>query len=306
MKKTRFSIAVALMSVAAMTILTGCGKNKANEKAGGEAEATFAVNTCKVSYSSLDDYLEFGGDVEPVSSVAVMPDQAGKISAIYVKVGDKVSKNQEIAAVDASRPGMIYSQSPVRAPVAGTITSFPGVIGTSVAQSSIIARIASTSELEISTSIPERYISRITMKQNADLSFDAYPSEKFTAHIKEISPVLDTTTRSMPIKLAIDSRDSKIKIGMYAKIHLVTEHKEDVTVLPYGTVVSKNGATYVFKVNRSGEQSVVSMIPVKVGLRVDNLQEILEGIHVGDEIVISGQSLLSDGAKVNVVSVSNN
>lgn len=307
MRKTKLIIRSTALAMCVAVCFMSCKKNQAESGAGTEAvQATFAVTSYKVEYSTLDDYLEFGGDVDSVSSVAVMPDQAGKISALYVKVGDKVYKNQELVAVDASRPGMVFAPSPVRAPVAGTVTSLPGVIGTSVAQSSIVARIASTNELEVTTSIPERYVSRIEMNQRALISFDAYPSETFEAHIKEISPVLDNSTRAMAVKLAIDTRDAKIKAGMYAKIHLITEHKESVTVLPYGTVVSKNNQSYVFRVVHNGDDSRVTVVPVKVGIRVDNLQEILEGIKVGDEIVTKGQSLLGEGSKVNVVSVANN
>lgn len=302
MKKSTLA-AVALIAIA-LTAFTGCNKNK--NKGKGDVEAVFAVNGYKVSPTSLDDYLEFGGDVDAASSVAVMPDTAGKISQIYVKVGQKVTKGQILCAVDASRPGMVFAASPVRAPVDGTVTYFPVVIGTSVAQSSVVAKVASITKLEIETSVPERFISRISMNQKAKLSFNAYPGEIFDAHITEISPVLDTSSRTMNIKLSIDNNDPKIKIGMYAKIHLVTEHKEGITVLPYGTVITRNGESYVFIVEKDGEQTRAVLSPVKVGIRVDNYQEILQGVTNGDIVVIKGQTLLSDGSLVNVVSVSEN
>ncbi|MCR5612260.1 efflux RND transporter periplasmic adaptor subunit [Treponema sp.] len=300
----RISLFVAALSVCALTFFSGCAKKDA-QKGKGDVEAVFAVNAYKVVPTTLDDYLEFGGDVDAASSVAVMPDTAGKISQIYVKVGQRVSKGQMLCAVDASRPGMIYAASPVRSPVDGTVVYFPCVIGTSVAQSSIVAKIASTSKLEIETSVPERFVSRIAMNQKAKLSFNAYPGETFDAHITEISPVLDTSSRTMNIKLAIDKQDSKIKIGMYAKIHLVTEHKNDVTVLPYGTVITRNGENYVFIVAQDGDKTKAVMSPVKVGIRVDNYQEILQGVTRDDLVIVKGQTLLSDGSLVNVVAVTN-
>ena len=257
-----------------------------------------------MSPTNLDDYLEFGGNVDASSSVAVMPDTAGKISQLHVKVGQKVTKGQILAAVDASRPGMVFAASPVRSPVSGTVTYFPGVVGTSVTQSSVIAKISSTNNLEIETSVPERFVSRISMNQKAKLSFNAYPGETFDAHIKEISPVLDTSSRTMSIKLAIDKQDPKIKIGMYAKIHLVTEQKKNVCVLPYGTVITRKGETFVFTVKDEGEKKVAVLTPVRVGIRVDNLQEIEAGVIPGDIVITKGQTLLSDGSSVNVLSVS--
>ena len=219
MKKTGIIIVCAVLAAASFT---GCKKPDGG-KGKGDVEAVFAVNAYKVAPTNLDDYLEFGGDVDASSSVAVMPDTAGKISQLHVKVGQRVTKGQIIAAVDASRPGMVFAASPVRAPISGTVTYFPVVVGTSVAQSSIIAKISSTNDLEIETSVPERFVSRISMNQKAKLTFNAYPGETFDAHIKEISPVLDTSSRTMSIKLAIDKPDPRIKIGMYSKIHLGTD-----------------------------------------------------------------------------------
>nr|WP_318660601.1 efflux RND transporter periplasmic adaptor subunit [uncultured Treponema sp.] len=303
MKISKFVLtAIAAISI---VLLAGCENKNDPKKGKGDVEAVFAVTAYRVEPTSLDDYLEFGGDVDAASSVAVMPDTAGKISQIYVKVGQKVTKGQMICAVDASRPGMVFAASPVRAPVDGTVVYFPCVIGTSVAQSSVVAKIASTTKLEIETAVPERFVSRIAMNQKAILSFNAYPGEKFEAHVSEISPVLDTSSRTMNIKLSVDKQDSKIKIGMYAKIHLITEHKNDITVLPYGAVISRKGEDYVFIAEQDGDKTKAKMVPVKVGIRVDNYQEILQGVTRDDLVIVKGQTLLSDDALINVVSVVN-
>ena len=47
------------------------------------------------------------------------------------------------------------------------------------------------------------------------------------------------------------------------------------------------------------------MVPVKVGIRVDNYQEILQGVTRDDLVIVKGQTLLSDDALINVVSVVN-
>lgn len=49
--------------------------------------------------------------------------------------------------------------------------------------------------------------------------------------------------------------------------------------------------------------NTVKASPVKKGIKVDDKQEVEMGIAPGDLVVIKGQALLSDGAKVNVVSI---
>lgn len=304
MKKT-LSI---ILSVLLILFFVGCTKPAQNPQApqevfnpqGSTQQTVFAVNAFLSYKGDLNAYLEFGGDVSAVSSVDVLPDTSGKISRIYVSVGDVVKKDQVLAEVDASRPGMTYSASPVKAPVSGTITSFASSVGNMVAPSMTIGRISSTDKLEIKTSVPERFISKIKLNQKAILTFDAYPGETFTAKVTKISPVLDTSTRTMSVTLILDPPDSKIKIGMYARIKLITDHKSNAIIIPTTALVTRSQEQCVFVVN---PDDTVTLKKVTVGIKVDDMVEILSGLEGNEKVVTKGQTLLNNGTKVNIVSL---
>ncbi len=302
-KSTVIAASVAMMAFG----LASCGpKDEKTKQKEETVESLFAVNTYKTSEGNLDDYLEFGGDVSAVNTVDVMPDMAGKISNVLVSVGDKVYKNQVIAYVDASRGGMYYAASPVRAPIAGRITYLPATVGATVAQSSSLAKISRTDDLEVKINIAERFISRIENKQVATITFDAYPSVEFEAKVVEISPVLDTLTRTMQVKLKFTKPDQRIKVGMYARVKLVTDSVKNAIVIPSTAIVLRDQKPYVFMVSSQKNGDVpakVKLQPITVGIEVDSKTEITEGLKAGDEIVVKGQSLLNDGSNVNIISV---
>ena len=305
MKKTSAKLPFILMAVAILSsALVSCkGKSEKTAKE-EETETIYAVNADIVQAGNLDDYLEFGGDVSSVSAVDVYPDAAGKISRIRVSVGDLVKKDQIIAYVDPSRPGMNYSENPVKAPISGRVTSFPPTIGTMVSQSYSIAKISDTDELQIKVNVAERLISRIRENQTAIVSFDAYPGVEFKARVFEVSPVLDTTSRTMLAKLKVEPADSRIKAGMYARVKLITDTIEGAVVIPNDAIVYRDGKPYVFTAKSESAESSVNMVSVKEGLSVDNKTEIQEGLKEGDVIIVKGQSLLSDGSKVKILSIS--
>ena len=305
MKKTSAKLPFILMAAAILSsALVSCkGKSEKTEKE-EETETIYAVNADIVQAGNLDDYLEFGGDVSSVSAVDVYPDAAGKISRIRVSVGDLVKKDQIIAYVDPSRPGMNYSENPVKAPISGRVTSFPPTIGTMVSQSYSIAKISDTDELQIKVNVAERFISRIRENQTAIVSFDAYPGLEFKARVFEVSPVLDTTSRTMLAKLKVEPADSRIKAGMYARVKLITDTIEGAVVIPNDAIVYRDGKPYVFTAKSESSESSVNMVSVKEGLSVDNKTEIQEGLKEGDVIIVKGQSLLSDGSKVKILSIS--
>ena len=296
--KTRIMATAAALLM--MFALASCGKKKAPGKAAEAEEQVFAVGTFTTKEGNLDDYLEFGGDVASVNAIAVLPDMAGKVSRVTVSVGDMVSKDQVIAYVDASRAGMTYSASPVRSPIAGRIISLPVTVGTTVAQSSPIATVARTDDLEVKINIAERFISRVSNKQTAIVTFDAYPGIEFPATVKEVSPVLDTLTRTMQVKLKFNKKDERIKVGMYARVKLITESIQNAIVVPSTAVLTRDGKAYVFVVSNG----MAHQVAVECGISIDNKTEITKGLSSGDEIVIKGQALLNDGVKVNVISSS--
>ncbi|WP_062326584.1 efflux RND transporter periplasmic adaptor subunit [Treponema endosymbiont of Eucomonympha sp.] len=192
---------------------------------------------------------------------------------------------------------MNYAKSPVRAPIAGTVTSLPMPVGATVSPGVSLGKISTANDLEITVDIAERFVSRIRLGQAALISFDAYPAETFPARVAEVSPVLNVASRTMQAKLRLDSADSRIKIGMYAQVRLITDERKNVVAVPYDALVRRAGDAFVFAA--SGGRA--RLIPVREGIRVDDRVEILSGLEAGDEIVVKGQTLLSDGNRINVV-----
>lgn len=302
-KKTVKAIALGTVAIIALAGAVSCkGKDTAAKKPGDEIiETVFAVTTTTATKGELQDYLEFSGDVAAKTSIEVLPDTSGKITEVRIQIGEYVEKDQVVAFVDPSRPGMNYEPSPVKAPISGTITAVNVVIGSMVSPQVSVAKVSKMESLQIAMNVSERYISKIKPNQSAYLRFDAYPGEIFPARITEISPVLDQTARTMAVKLSLVSQDSRIKVGMFARVKLITDTKTNTVKIPDTAVVTRFGESYVFIVQLGEKLSVKKQI-VKPGIRVDDKIEILSGIEPNDEIVIRGQTLLEDASLVNIVS----
>lgn len=300
--------------LAAMILFAGCG----NKKDSGEAEGqkpgakenpvtVFAVSTSTAVRGELKDYLEFGGDVTAKTNIDITPDTSGRVAEIRVRVGDRVSKNDIIALVDPSRPGMNFEFSPVKAPIDGTITQVLVVPGSMVAPQLSLAKVGRTDTLEIVMNVPERFVSKIQLNQQAVLRLDAYPGEIFPARVTEVSPVLDTTSRTMTVKLALLRPDSRIKAGMFARVKLITDTRTNTIKIQDTAVVTRFGESSVFIITEMTDEDGTSYMAVRKqkvipGIRVDDRMEIRSGLQGGEEIVVRGQTLLEDGSRVNIVS----
>ena len=314
MKKMIFRAALAILAAAFLAAAVSCqkkqdGADPAAAKEGrlvtGEGvAAVFAVNTTRSVRGQIADYIELNGDVETESTVDIFADTAGKLVRLHVRVGERVAKGQVIAEVDPSRPGSVFVASPVKSPIAGTLTSIPVYVGSTISQATPIARITTTDRVRIRTQVAERFISKIRVGLEAILQFEAYPEERFAARVTELSPVVDPQTRTLEMKLNLNLPDRRIKAGMFAAVKIVTERKDGIVKLPADSVVRRFGESFVFIVvpdpaDPAGARA--ERRPVTTGILIDNKIEIVEGLAPDEEVVIQGQTLLEDGSAVKVV-----
>ena len=264
----------------------------------------FAVNTTSPAQGQIRDYLALSGDIVAGSTVDTYSEAAGKITRLYVGAGSVVRKGDPIALVDPSRPGMNYVESVVRAPIGGTVVSLPAQLGMTISQQVSLAKIAGGGGLEIKLYVAERFISRIRLRQPCEITLDAWPGEIFRGTVHEIAPTVDPASRTMEVRVNVDNRDAKLKAGMFAKVRLITEIKENIVKIPANALVERFGESFVFVVEAnydSGEGFVARRRNVSPGILIDGVLEITERLSPADEIIIRGQTLLQDGARVNII-----
>jgi len=304
----------AFVITGAVVLIASCGKKDSGSSGGkggkGEnTQAVFAVYTAEAGEGQINDYLSLAGDIVAGSTVDTFSDAQGKITRLFVSVGKRVSRGDPIASVDPSKPGMTYVQHIVRAPITGTIISLPGEVGATIAQSTSIAKISGGDALEIRLYVPERFVSKIKNGLNCEITLDAYPGETFRGSINEVSPTIDPVSRTEEIKINVDNPGSKLKAGMFAKVKIITESKAGVVKIPYDSIIQRGGSDVVFVVEADPsdlEATIVSQHNVVTGIVIDGMAEIVDGLEPGDEIVVKGMSLLTDGARVNVISTAAN
>ena len=99
-----------MIVMAGLALLASCAQNtkpKAQNEAKGTEEQVpvFAVGTTRAVKGQIRDYLALSGDIVSGTTVDAYSDVAGKVTKLYVSVGQRVEKDEPLAEVDPSRPG---------------------------------------------------------------------------------------------------------------------------------------------------------------------------------------------------------
>ena len=156
--------------------------------------------------------------------------------------------------------------------------------------------------------LPERFQAKVKRGQTAMLDMDALPGRKFSANIQAIDPLIDANGRSVGVRGCVDNRQLQLRPGMFARVNTVFGVRENARVIPEEAIIPQGGKQFVVKlVPGDTPQSRISQrIEVKVGLRSPGKVEVLEGLEIGDTVVVAGQQRVPrDGMVVSVVDLSN-
>lgn len=299
------SVAVLVAALVAIAVSKKAGDGGAMPAGGrgmgkGGGSTVFSVRSVEAKNAVLTDYVITNGEVESQSAVEVFPSMGGKVAQINVMLGSHVNRGDVIAKVDPSEPGTRYALSPVEAPISGSIVSSPLKVGTTVTTNSAVTMIGDIDNLQVSCSIPERYVAELKTGLQAEVFLEAYPDVVFTATVSRVSPVVDSSTRTKEIILNFNKKDSRINAGMFAKVKLYTTKYSGQLVVPSDAVVlNDDGSAYLFVVN---DNSTVSRREVKTGKSVDSMIQITDNLMAGEKVVYEGMLSLNEGAKVNDLS----
>ncbi|MCL2380946.1 MAG: efflux RND transporter periplasmic adaptor subunit [Treponema sp.] len=304
MKKfVRQGTALAAVLATAVLALSGCGRGAAGGRGGGDQpEIVYAVNTTTAVQGRIRDYFALSGDVIAASTVDAFSDAAGRVSRLFVTVGSQVRLDDPIAEVDPSRPGMEFVPSLVRSPVAGTVVTLPAQLGMTVNQAFPMARVATDGGLEIRLFVAERFISQVALNQPGEIVLNAWPGETFHGNIIELSPVLDPVSRTMEIRVGVNDPGTRLKAGMFAQVRIITEQREGAVQIPAAAMVNRYGEQFIFVADYADPDAPVARRrDVVSGIMIDGVMEVQQGLAPGEEVVIRGQTVIYDGARINIV-----
>lgn len=186
--------------------------------------------------------------------------------------------------------------------------AFPGVItaknyedGEMYASQPIVC-LQQISTLKALISVPESYFPLVKKGMRVVVSSDIYPDKEFAATIEIVYPTIDPTTHTFQCKLRIPNGNEQLRPGMYVRSKLALG-EVDAIVVPYQAVLKLTGSNdrYVF-LNDEGKARRVS---VTLGQRFDDQIEIIPvaagDLKEGDELVVTGQARLVDGATLEIV-----
>jgi RND family efflux transporter MFP subunit len=200
----------------------------------------------------------------------------------------------------------------IRAPFSGTILRKDAEVGEVVAPAvagggltrGAVVTMADLSTLEVEVDVNEAYIAQIRDNQPAGIILDAYPSDEFSGHVRQVVPTADRQKATVLVRVAIDSKDARILSEMGARVVFREPQGEtpsqpvpERVVVPASTVRSDAGQDIVWIVI----DGRVQRRAIEAGPVMGDEREVRSGLDGGELLIVDPPAGLSDGARVRVL-----
>jgi membrane fusion protein, multidrug efflux system len=199
------------------------------------------------------------------------------------------------AAYESARLELSYTE--IRAPIAGVVSARHIKVGNTIKPNDPTFRVTNLDPLIAYVHVPEKEFRKLAPQQPADVVVDALGGERFGGTIARISPTVDPQTGTFRAEVEVPDPTRHLKPGMFARINIVYERRENALQLPRNAILDADGETSVFVVvNGKAEQRRIS-----TGLANNGWVEVLQGLKGDERVVVIGQAGLKTGTVVKVV-----
>jgi multidrug efflux pump subunit AcrA (membrane-fusion protein) len=284
---------------AAFLAVLGGGYYWFEHRARPEAKDTPAqalVIVTKSTNACFSDMVRVTGFIVPRREAQIGVDQEGsKVTDLFVREGDMVNDNQELARLSAPPPqpgvpGAKPTPISLRAPAAGLVTEVRTAVGAPASpQAGPMFRISVNNEIELDAEVPSIHLLKLNPGATVRISRDDAPD--LVGKVRQISPQIDRATQLGHVRISLTNNPS-LKVGMFARANI--DAKRSCGVAVPRTAIDRLTLQVV-------KGNTVETRKVRVGLTSDTSTEILEGIDVGEIVVADAGTSLHDGDRIKTM-----
>ena len=186
----------------------------------------------------------------------------------------------------------ISSEVNVIAPNAGTITSRSVNSGEVIEANKELMRVTDLSTVWVVGQVYEKDLATVRVGSGANVTSDAYPGQVFRGRVTYVDPKIDPATRTAQVRIEMANPRQMFKLGMYVNVAfgaLGIAEKSTASV-PKDAVQTINNQRVVFVATDKPTEFIMRV--VRVGAESNGFYPVLEGLTVGERVVVDGSFLL--------------
>ena len=219
--------------------------------------------------------------------------QAATLEGDDVELAIKTKANelerQRLSMANAQRR---VDELTVRAPVDGFIGTLNVQHRMVVAANAPLMTLVDLSKLEVELEVPETYAADLGLGMNAEITL---PLGRATGKLSALSP--EVVKNQVLARVRFDGAQPKgLRQSQRVTARLLIEERPNVLMLPRGPFVENEGGRHAYRV----EGGIAVRTPIRLGATSLSSVEILSGLKLGDQVVVSGTDAFNNAGRISI------
>jgi RND family efflux transporter MFP subunit len=211
------------------------------------------------------------------------------------------SAKKELARIQSDRKGLSNLRDNLRlvAPKDGVISARHSEAGSTVMSGQAVVEMIDPTSLWINTRFDQQRSTGLASDLNAQIKLRSQSQKIYTGKVERVEVMADAVTEEILAKIVFKDLPKPMPpIGELAEVTVGLSELPAQPVIPNAAIQQLDGQTGVWRV----QDGDIQFVPVSLGVTsLDGEVQILDGLQVGDEIVVYSEHALQKGSKIDVV-----
>ena len=185
----------------------------------------------------------------------------------------------------------------VVAPMSGVLASLNVTENSFTSTSAPVAVIDDPTQMKVTVMVSETLVPKLSIGDPVNVSVSAL-GKTFTGTIRSVDQAANMQTKLYTVTVTVPGDVTGLLSGMFADVTFRTDYNDNTVVIPTEAILTSGDTQYVYVV----EDGTAKYVEVTTGITGSGVTQITSGLTAGEQLVTVGQSYLSDGDAVRVVS----
>lgn len=182
-------------------------------------------------------------------------------------------------------------------PMSGVLASLNVTENSFTSTSAPVAVIDDPTQMKVTVMVSEALVPKLFIGAPVDVSVSSL-GKTFTGTIRSVDQAANMQTKLYTVTVTVPGDVTGLLSGMFAAVTFRTDYNDNTVVIPTEAILTSGDTQYVYVV----EDGTAKYVEVTTGITGSGVTQITSGLTAGEQLVTVGQSYLSDGDAVRVVS----
>jgi membrane fusion protein (multidrug efflux system) len=204
--------------------------------------------------------------------------------------------NRDVAEARLATAKLMLEKARVTAPWAGRIAARLVEPGSYVAPGTPLFELVDASRVKVRAEARSADVRFLEVGRQVEVTFDAYPGEKFPARIERLGAELDPASRTLAVEAELANPDGRLKPGMLARLDIPRQEIAGAFVVPMSALVDLGGTKAVWTVadGRAVRRDVSTSLVIGEEI-------VVSGLAAGTHVIVEGQHAVGENQPVEEI-----